>query len=81
MCLLYRDAVYKYGIRTTEFFVDHDKFQTGIITENQFICGLSLCISGQAHLTRDDIYCIVKHFSTPDGHVKYKDFCHMMENG
>ena len=30
-----RDAVYKNGIRTTEFFRDHDKLRSGIITENQ----------------------------------------------
>ena len=30
-----RDAVYKNGIRTTEFFKDHDKLRSGIITETQ----------------------------------------------
>ena len=30
-----RDAVYKNGIRTTEFFRDHDKLRSGVITENQ----------------------------------------------
>lgn len=30
-----RDVVYKNGIRTTEFFEDHDKLRSGIITENQ----------------------------------------------
>ena len=30
-----RVVVYKNGIRTTEFFRDHDKLRSGIITENQ----------------------------------------------
>ena len=30
-----RIAVHKNGIRTTEFFKDHDKLRSGIITENQ----------------------------------------------
>ncbi len=28
-------VVYKNGLRTTEFFRDHDKLRSGIITENQ----------------------------------------------
>lgn len=30
-----RVAVFKNGVRTTEFFRDHDKLRSGIITENQ----------------------------------------------
>ena len=30
-----RTAIYKNGGRTTEFFRDHDKLRSGIITENQ----------------------------------------------
>jgi len=29
------NAVYKNGVRTTEFFKDHDKLNSGVITENQ----------------------------------------------
>ena len=68
-----------YGLQS--FFVDHDKFHCGIITENQFICGLSLCISQKAHLTREEINSAIKYFSTSDGRVKYKEFCDIMENG
>ena len=28
-------AVHKNGIRTTEFFKDHDKLRSGVITRNQ----------------------------------------------
>ena len=30
-----REAIHKNGIRTTEFFKDHDKLRSGEITENQ----------------------------------------------
>jgi Ca2+-binding EF-hand superfamily protein len=75
-----RDAVYKNGIRTTEFFRDHDKLRSGVITENQFICGLSLCCGRTAHLSRDDIQTVVNHYRNTDGRVRYKEFCDMMEN-
>jgi Ca2+-binding EF-hand superfamily protein len=75
-----RDAVYKNGIRTTEFFRDHDKLRSGVITENQFICGLSLCCGRTAHLSREDIQAVVNHHRNPDGRVRYKDFCDLMEN-
>ena len=32
-----QDAIYKNGIRTTEFFRDHDKLRSGVITENQVV--------------------------------------------
>lgn len=75
-----RDAVYKNGIRTTEFFRDHDKLRSGVITENQFTCGLSLCCGRTAHLTREEIQAVVEHYRTPDGRVSYKLFCDLMEN-
>ena len=75
-----RDVVYKNGIRTTEFFKDHDKLRSGVITENQFICGLSLCCGQLAHLSREEIQMVVEHFKTKDGSVRYKGFCDIMEN-
>jgi Ca2+-binding EF-hand superfamily protein len=75
-----QDVVYKNGIRTTEFFKDHDKLRSGVITENQFVCGLSLCCGQLAHLTREEIQKIVDHFRTEDGRVRYKGFCDVMEN-
>lgn len=76
-----RVAVYKNGIRTIEFFKDYDKLRSGIITENQFICGLSLAISKEAQLTRGEIQKIAEFYRQPDGRVAYKEFCDMMENG
>lgn len=75
-----RVAVHKNGIRTTEFFKDHDKLRSGVITRNQFICGLSLCCGTQANLSREEIERVVEHYKTGDDRVRYKEFCHMMEN-
>ena len=47
---------------------------------SQFICGLSLCCGQLAHLSRDEIQRIVEHYRTPDGRVRYKEFCDLMEN-
>nr|CAB3262790.1 uncharacterized protein LOC100183292 [Phallusia mammillata] len=75
-----RVAVYKNGIRTTEFFKDHDKLRSGIITENQFVCGLSQGCGKQAQLTKEEITKLADHFLTEDGRVQYKTFCDIMEN-
>lgn len=75
-----REAIHKNGIRTTEFFKDHDKLRSGEITENQFICGLSLCCGTQAHLSRDEIQKVVEVYRQPNGRVRYKEFCDIMEN-
>jgi len=73
-------AVHKNGIRTTEFFKDHDKLRSGVVTENQFVCGLSLCCGTQANLSRDEIQLLVSYYKLPDGRIRYKDFCDVMEN-
>nr|XP_002123656.3 uncharacterized protein LOC100183292 [Ciona intestinalis] len=75
-----RVAIYKNGIRTTEFFKDHDKLRSGVITENQFICGLSLGCGKEAHLTKKEIAKLAEHYKTLDGRVQYKAFCDIMEN-
>ena len=46
----------------------------------QFICGLMVCCGSAAHLTREEIQRIVDYYRSPDGRVKYKEFCHLMEN-
>lgn len=75
-----RVAVFKNGIRSLEFFRDHDKLRSGIITENQFICGLSLAAGKEAQLTRQEIQKIVQFYHIPDGRVRYREFCDMLEN-
>ena len=74
-------AVHKYGIRTTEFFCDHDKLRSGVITKNQFVCGLMLCIKERVTLTKGEVQKIVDYYVNPDERVRYMDFCHTMENG
>ena len=73
--------MFKNGIRTTEFFKDHDKLRSGIITENQFVCGLALAVGKEAQLSRAEIQKVVEYYRQPDGRVQYKEFCDMMENG
>jgi len=75
-----RVAVFKNRVRTIEFFKDYDKLRSGIITENQFICGISLAIGKEAQLTRSEIQKIVAFYKLADGRVQYKEFCDMMEN-
>lgn len=73
--------VYKDGIRTTEFFIDHDKLRSGYITKNQFIIGLNLICGNRCPLSREEGYRIAEHYITSDpGRVCYRDFCFFMEN-
>ena len=76
-----RVAVFKNRVRTIEFFKDYDKLRSGIITENQFVCGLSLAIGKEAQLSRAEIQKVVEYYRQPDDRVRYKEFCDMMENG
>lgn len=51
------------------------------MTENQFLCGLSLAVGKQAQLSRMEMQKISNFYKTADGRVQYKEFCDMMENG
>ena len=77
-------AIFKNRIRTTEFFRDHDKLRSGIITRNQFIRGLTLAQDGvqlgASLLTEDEIQKIADHYSDINHMVHYKEFCNRMEN-
>lgn len=68
------------GVRTTEFFIDHDKLRSGFITKNQFIIGLNLIGGNRCPMTRDEVEKIAAHYLGPDGRVCYRDFCFFMEN-
>ena len=60
-----QDAIYKNGIRTTEFFRDHDKLRSGVITENQvhgigstqFTCSCTL-YAWHSKIKLDDYGCV-----------------------
>ncbi|CAG5122336.1 unnamed protein product [Candidula unifasciata] len=73
-------AVFKHGIRMVDFFKDHDKLRSGVITESQFICGLSLACGKEAQIQRPEIQKVVEYYRLPDGRVQYKEFCDAMEN-
>lgn len=77
-------AIFKNRIRTTEFFRDHDKLRSGIITRNQFIRGLTLAQDGvqlgASLLTSSEINKIADYYSDPNGMVRYRKFCDRMEN-
>lgn len=55
--------------------------RSGIITENQFVCGLALAVGKEAQLSRPEIQKVVEYYKRPDGRVQYNEFCDMMENG
>ena len=76
-----RVIAFRDGVRTTEFFQDHDKLRSGLITSNQFVCGLSLCCGKSLQLSRDEVQLLVNHYTNSDGRVRYRDFCETMENG
>lgn len=75
-----RVAVFKNGIRSLDFFKDHDKLRSGVITENQFICGIVLAAGKEAQLSRAEIQKIVEFYRIPDGRVRYRELCDMLEN-
>ena len=45
------------------------------------MCGLSLLLAKRGHITRDEVGYILRRYSTTDGQVNYREFCHQMENG
>ncbi|ELU01670.1 hypothetical protein CAPTEDRAFT_182794 [Capitella teleta] len=75
-----RVAVFKNRVRTTEFFKDYDRHKCGMITENQFQCGLALAIGKEAQLSRSEIQVVGEFYKQPNGMVNFKEFCDMLEN-
>ncbi|XP_069741796.1 EF-hand calcium-binding domain-containing protein 6-like [Narcine bancroftii] len=75
-----RNVVFLRGIRMPEFFKDYDRLHSGLVTESQFIRGLNLACGKEANLTEQDIQTVRKCFNTPDGKVRYRDFCDLMEH-
>jgi hypothetical protein len=73
-------ATHKNGIRISDFFKDYDRLRSGVITENQFMCALSLAVEKQANLSRNDIGKLVEHYRRPDGRCYYKAFTDLIDN-
>ena len=45
------------------------------------MCGLALAVGKEAQLSRAEIQKVVEYYRQPDGRIKYKEFCDIMENG
>jgi len=73
-------AVFRAGIRSTEFFKDYDRLRCGRITERQFLSALKLAVGKEAQLVPEDGERIVGFYRYPDGSVDYREFCDMLEN-
>lgn len=75
-----RVAVHKNGIRIEEYFKDHDKLRSGIITRPQFLAGLVLGCSKESNLSTAEIEKIADHFQTSDGRIEYTPVCIIMRH-
>ena len=73
-------VVFKNGIRSFEYFRDYDKLRCGAITENQFTNALRMAVGKYVQLSCPEIKKIVEFYRRCDGHVRYKEFCDMLEN-
>lgn len=80
VCSLCQVAVYRSGIRSTEFFKDYDRLRCGRITERQFLTALKLAVGKEAQLVPEEGERIVGFYRCPDGSVDYREFCEMLEN-
>lgn len=71
---------FRLRIRPLQFFEDYDKLRSSLITENQFICGLSLALSGPKAeaLNRDELRVLLSRFAA-DGRVNYREFCNVVD--
>ena len=45
------------------------------------MCGLALAVGKEAQLSRPEIQKVLEYYRQPDGRMKYKEFCDIMENG
>jgi hypothetical protein len=73
-------AAHKNGIRVIDFFKDYDKLRSGVVTEHQFVCALSLAVEKQANLSRNEINKLVEYYKQPDGRCYYRTFTEQIEN-
>lgn len=72
---------YKYGIRVHDFFKDSDSLRSGLVTERQFISGLSNGFVKTAKLANEDITQLAEYFRKPGtNQIDYKSFCDSIEN-
>ena len=75
-----RIAVHKNGIRIEEFFKDHDKLRSGVITRNQFLSGLALGCGKEGHLTNMEMDKLADYYQSADSRILYKPVCDIMKH-
>lgn len=73
-------ASYKYGIRVHDFFKDSDGLRSGMVTDRQFVTGLTNGFLKPANLCNEDINQLAEYFKQPNGRIDYKSFCDSVEN-
>lgn len=73
-------ASYKFGIRVHDFFKDSDGLRSGMVTDRQFITGLTNGFLKPANLCSEDIIQLSEYFKQPGGRIDYKSFCDSVEN-
>jgi len=72
-----RVSFYRTRVRPIDFFKDHDKLRSKVVTENQFIRGLSNACSAPKGLTltASEVEEVVDRYKARGGGVAYRDFC------
>lgn len=75
-----RFAVHKRGIRIMDFLTDYDKLRHDAVTENQFVCGISMALVKECSLSRGEIQKLANFYRRADGFIAYRDFARNMDN-
>ena len=73
-----RIRMHRARVRPVEYFKDYDKLHCGQITDNQFIRGLTLALSGSGanvDLTPMDMQSCLDRYGSGDKKVNYRAFC------
>ena len=78
-----RVGFYRSRVRPIDFFADHDTLRCGLVTENQFVCGLTLALSAHdsAQVSREEYQAVASAFKNETGHIRYREFCQIADNG
>lgn len=73
-----RIRMHRARVRPVEYFKDYDKLHCGQVTDNQFIRGLTLALSGSGasvDLTPMDMQSCIDRYGSGDNKVNYRAFC------
>jgi Ca2+-binding EF-hand superfamily protein len=72
-----RVAFYRTRVRPVDFFKDHDKLRSSVVTESQFVRGLSTACAAPKglRLSPAEVQAVCDRYRAFDGGVRYRDFC------